>query len=290
VGFLDAVRARVWLADGAMGTRLFAKGIAPGRCLEELNLSLPALVREIHNEYRAAGAEILTTNTFGANAARLAAHGLEDFCYAINTAGVRLAREAAGAEGWVAGSVGPLGVNTLCNAREIFLAQIEALADAGADMIMLETFRDLKEIHEAILAAREACDLPLIALVSPDDEGRLADGSAPELYAIQLADWGADVIGGNCGTGPQSIVASIQRMAAAATASLAAEPSAGLPIRREGADCYPCSPQDLAQITIDLVHNGVRILGGCCGTTPEHIRAMREAIASVAAGRWARST
>jgi len=278
MNLLDALRERVWIADGAMGTRLFSKGISPERCLEELNLSLPSLIAEIHREYRAAGAEILETNTFGANAVRLAAHALEDKVGAINIAAVRLARAAAGADGFVAGAVGPLGAAPVSGARNIFAAQIEALAEAGADYILLETFVDLDEIGEAIAAAKAACDLPVIAQVSPDEQGDLAGGIGPEVFVPKLIERGADAIGVNCGAGPGPMLEVIRRMAPHANVPLTAQPSAGLPIYRDSGMTFPCSPQEMAQFALELVHNGVRVVGGCCGTTPEHISAIKTVI------------
>jgi homocysteine S-methyltransferase len=270
-----------------MGTLLHSKGIAPSRCLEELNLSLPSLIQQIHREYREAGAGILQTNTFGANAARLAQQGLEDKCQVINQIAVNLARAAAGQHGLVAGAVGPLGVRTERanvpppNADTIFREQIEALADAGADLILLETFRDLSELREAIAAARAACDLPLVVSVSPDEKGNLAAGEGPELFVPQLAEWGADVIGCNCGVGPEAMLNTVQRMAAHTTKPLVAQPSAGLPTVVGGQLVYPYPPESFARLALSLVQSGVRWIGGCCGTTPEHIRAVRGALEAI---------
>ena len=270
-----------------MGTLLHSKGIAPTRCLEELNLSLPSLIQQIHQEYLDAGAEILQTNTFGANAARLSQQGLEDKCILINQVAVNLARAAAGQHGLVVGTVGPLGVRTERasvpppNAHAIFSEQIEALADAGADLILLETFRDLSELRAAIAAARAACDLPLVVTVSPDEKGNLAAGESPETFVPQLTEWGADVIGCNCGVGPEAMLDTVQRMAAHTTKPLVAQPSAGLPAVIQGQLVYPYPPEPFARLAISLVQSGVRWIGGCCGTTPEHIRAVRGALEGI---------
>jgi homocysteine S-methyltransferase len=284
MNFLEALRERVWISDGAMGTLLQSKGISPGRCLEELNLSLPALVRQVHEEYREAGAEILETNTFGANSVRLAPHGLEERCYEINVAGARLARAVAGDDGVVAGAVGPLGASAGAARQEVFRRQIEALAEGGADLILLETFRDLHELRDAMEAARAACDLPLAVAVSPDEDGNLAGGEGPRSFAPRLAEWGADVIGCNCGVGPQAMLDTLQRMAALTATPLLAQPSAGLPTLVAGRVVYAHSPESLAEVAISFAESGVRWLGGCCGTTPRHIRAIRDALESIRTG------
>jgi homocysteine S-methyltransferase len=272
----NALRARIWIADGAMGTRLFQKGVNVNRCLEELNLTNPSLVAEIHREYRDAGANLLETNTFGANAARLALRGLEGHASEINIAGVRLAKAAAGSDGLVAGAVGPLGRRD-GDARAIFAAQIEALAEGGADLILLETFRDLAEIREAIVAARTVCTLPVIAQISPDDDGLLS-GAQADSFVPQLIASGADAIGCNCGAGPAGTLVAIQQIARRTTVPLTAQPSAGLPVQTGSGLQWPCSPAEMAQFAVQMVHNGVRIIGGCCGTTPGHIRAIRAAV------------
>jgi homocysteine S-methyltransferase len=274
----EALRQRVWIADGAMGTRLFSKGVGVDCCLEELNLSRPALIEEIHREYRAAGANFIETNTFGANAIRLASHGLGKSVTAINSAAVRLARAAAGRGAIVAGAVGPLGDAGVNVKRDAFAAQIRALAEAEADCIVLETFRDLAEILDAIAAAKSACSLPVIAQVSSDDDGRLAGGMGPEVFVRRLIEAGADAIGCNCGSGPGSTLAAIRSMSAYATVPLTAHPSAGLPVITNETTTWPCSPGEMAPIALQMVHNGVRVIGGCCGTTPEHIRAIRNAV------------
>ena len=206
--FLEEFRERVFVCDGAMGTMLYSKGVASNRCFEELNLSMPSLIKEVHEAYIRAGAEIVETNTFGANALRLEPHGLSEKCREINLAGVRLARESAGDGTLVAGAVGPLGIRLEplgpCppeRARAAFEEQIGALAEGGVDLIMLETFYDLNEIREAIAAARAVCDLPLIAQVTINDDGNMLSGTAPEVFTRNLEEWGADGIGCNCSVG-----------------------------------------------------------------------------------------
>jgi homocysteine S-methyltransferase len=260
---------------------LFAGGIPCDACLEELNLSRPALVEKIHNEYRAAGAEMIETNTFGANAARLAKHGLEKQAPDINIAGVRLARAATGPDAIIAGAIGPLG-EPRADARQIFAAQVEALANGGADCVILETFHDFDEVAAALAAAQSVCNLPVIAQVSPDESGNLNGGIGPDVFVPRLIALGASAIGCNCGAGPDAALAALRLMAPYATVPLTAQPSAGIPTETGGGLRWPCTPERMAQFARDLVHNGlrdaVRLIGGCCGTTPEHIRAMRAAL------------
>lgn len=282
--FRRQLARRVLVADGAMGTMLYARGVFINRCYDELNLSAPDMVREIHQEYVRAGAEILETNTFGANRIRLGAHGLEEKLKAINQAGVRLAREAAGDGPFVAGSVGPLGVRieplgptSFEEAREAFREQIAALVEAGVDLLILETFGNLNELGEAVRAAREAAgaDLAVIAQVTIDDFGRMPDGHEVEAYTREMEAWPADVIGLNCSAGPKVMLETIERMAELTGKPLSAMPNAGHPATVEGRKIYLGSPEYMAQYARRMIRAGVRIVGGCCGTTPEHIRLIR---------------
>jgi methionine synthase / methylenetetrahydrofolate reductase(NADPH) len=275
------------LCDGAMGTLLYSRGIFINRCYDELNLSQPDLIRETHHNYLQAGAEIIETNTFGANSFRLARHSLADKVGEINRAGVRLAREAAKSfDVWVAGSVGPLGTRieplgkaSFQEARDAFREQIAALADAGADLIILETFGYLEEIHQAIQAAKEVNpSLPVIAQVTIDEDGNCLDGSDPETFAPKLAEWGADVIGCNCSVGPVAMLEAIERVRAATSLPISAQPNAGIPRSVDGRNIYLCSPEYMASYARKFVAAGVRVVGGCCGTTPEHIRTMKSAL------------
>ena len=289
----DIFASRPVLADGAMGTVLYARGIFINRCYDELNLSDPGLILSIHEEYLQAGAEILETNTFGANRFRLARHGLAGKVAEMNAAGVRLARQAVehlrekqAGEAWVAGSVGPLGVRLeplgktgLDEAREAFAEQIDALAQAGADMLIIETMPALNEAHEALTAAREvAPDLPVLVMVTVDDESNCLDGSSPEQAARLLTEWGAGAIGVNCSTGPATVLTAIEAMRKATTLPLAAMPNAGMPRAVEGRNIYLCSPEYMASFARKAIAAGAQIVGGCCGTTPNHIRAMRSAM------------
>ena len=212
------------LCDGAMGTLLYANGVFINRCYDELNLSQPDLIRGIHHDYLQAGAEIVETNTFGANAFRLARHSIADKVRDINRAGARLAREAAKSfDVWVAGSVGPLGTRieplgktSFEEARQAFREQITALAEGGVDLLMLETFGYLEELHQAMLAAKDVgAKLPLVVQVTIDEDGNCLDGSDPETFAPRLEDWGADVIGCNCSVGPVAMLGAIERVRAA---------------------------------------------------------------------------
>jgi homocysteine S-methyltransferase len=294
--FADIFASRPVLADGAMGTVLYARGVFINRCYDELNLSEPGLILSIHEEYLQAGAEILETNTFGANSFRLARHGLAGKVAEINAAGVRLARQAVehlrekqGGDAWVAGSVGPLGVRLeplgktgLDEARAAFAEQIKALADAGVDLLILETMPALNEAREALAAAREtAPGLPVLVMVTVDDESNCLDGASPAQAAALLTEWGAGAIGVNCSTGPAIVLTAIEAMRAATTLPLAAMPNAGMPRAVEGRNIYLCSPEYMASFARKAIAAGAQIVGGCCGTTPNHIRAMRSAMRAI---------
>src|SRR5271169_4360710 len=284
---LARIKQSAVLCDGAMGTLLYAKGIFINRSYDELNVSQPDLIRGIHHEYLQAGAEIIETNTFGGNAFRLARHSIADKVHDINRAGARLAREAAKSfDVWVAGSVGPLGTRieplgktSFEEARQAFREQIGALAEGGVDLLMLETFGYLEELHQAMLAAKDvAPKLPLIVQVTIDEDGNCLDGSAPETFAPRLEEWGADVIGCNCSVGPVAMLDAVERVRAVTSMPLAAQPNAGMPRSVEGRNIYLCSPEYMASYARKFVAAGVRIVGGCCGTTPEHIRVMKSAL------------
>jgi methionine synthase I (cobalamin-dependent)/5,10-methylenetetrahydrofolate reductase len=282
--FREQLARRVLVADGAMGTMLYAKGVFINRCYDELNLSSPALVKEIHDEYVKAGAEIVETNTFGANRARLSAYGFAEKLKAINQAGVRLAREAAGDAAFVAGSVGPLGIRieplgrtSYEETRAMFREQIEALVEAGVDLLILETFSVLNELREAIFAAHDVAgdDITLVGQVTIDDYGNLPDGASTEVFTRKLDEWPVDVAGCNCSVGPKIMLETIEKMAQYTKKPLSAMPNAGHPATVEGRKLYLCSPEYMAQYGRRLLWTGVRLLGGCCGTTPEHIRLLR---------------
>ena len=275
------------LCDGAMGTLLYAKGIFINRCYDELNVSQPELIRGVHHEYLQAGAEIIETNTFGGSSFRLARHSIADKVHDINFAGARLAREAAKSfDVWVAGSVGPLGIRieplgktSFEEARAAFREQIAALVEGGIDLVMLETFGYLEELHQALLAARDVDPkIPVVAQVTIDEDGNCLDGSTPETFAPRLAEWGADVIGCNCSVGPVDMLDAIERVRAVSSLPLSAQPNAGIPRSVEGRNIYLCSPEYMASYARKFIAAGVRLVGGCCGTTPEHIRVMKSAL------------
>src|SRR6266850_8322048 len=275
------------LCDGAMGTLLYAKGIFINRCYDELNLSQPNLIRGIHHEYLQAGAEIVETNTFGANSFRLSRHGLADRVCEFNVAGARVAREAAKSfDAWVAGSVGPLGVRieplgktSFEEARTAFREQVAALIEGGVDLLMLETFGYVEELHQAVLACRDVNPkIPVVAHVTIDEDGNCLDGSTPESFTPRIESWGVDVIGCNCSVGPVAMLDVIERVRGLTSLPLAAQPNAGMPRSVEGRNIYLCSPEYMASYTRKFVRAGVSLIGGCCGTTPEHIRAMKAAL------------
>ena len=285
--FIERLKQSPVLCDGAMGTLLYAKGIFINRCYDELNLSQPELIRSVHHDYLQAGAEIIETNTFGANSFRLARHSLADRVRDINVAGVHVAREAAKSfDVWVAGSIGPLGVRieplgktSFEEARAAFREQAAALAEGGVDLFMLETFGYVEELHQAVLACREVnAQIPIVAQVTIDEDGNCLDGSDPEAFAARLTEWKVDVLGINCSVGPVAMLDAIERVRAVTSVPLAAQPNAGMPRSVEGRNIYLCSPEYMATYTPRFVAAGVQLIGGCCGTTPDHIRAMKSAL------------
>jgi len=277
------------LRDGAMGTLLHSRGVSFENCFDALNLSNPALVGEIHRAYIEAGAQVLQTNTFGANRYKLAAHGMESHVAEINQAGVDLARRviyASFKDVLIAGDVGPLGVRLAPfgrvqpeEARAAFIEQITALAAADVDVISLETFTDLYEIREAVAAARQVCDLPVIASMTFTRDDRTLLGDGPEKVARALVEMGADVIGVNCSGGPAQLQRILQRMKLAAPeVRLSAGPNAGWPEQVAGRIMYPATADYFAEYALAFRQIGAALIGGCCGTTPEHIAAMRRAL------------
>ncbi|MBZ5513540.1 MAG: bifunctional homocysteine S-methyltransferase/methylenetetrahydrofolate reductase [Acidobacteriia bacterium] len=287
--FLARLEKRVIVCDGAMGTMLYSKGISFARCFDELNLSTPQLVKEIHVGYVKAGAEVIETNTFGATRFRLEKFNLADQVREINLAGARLAREVAGEDLYVAGSVGPLGIRleplgatSLEEARAAFREQIQALVEGGVDLIIIETMADLNEAHQALLAARDTSALPVVVQMTIQDDGATPTGTLPEEFTRQLDAWGADLIGVNCSVGPATVLEAIERMAGVTQKKLSAQPNAGLPRTIEGRNIYLCSPEYMATYARRFIQAGARLVGGCCGTTPDHIRAIKAAVRSLA--------
>ncbi len=279
---------RVHILDGAMGTELYNRGVFVNVCYDELNLTEPDLVREVHHAYAAAGAELLETNTFGANPVKLSSFGLDDRTEAINRAAVTLAREAAGSQRCVVGAIGPLGIRiepwgptAREEARAFFARQVQGLADGQVDGFLLETFSDLEELHEALTAVRAASDLPVLAQVTIGEDGNTSLGTSVETIAARLTEWGADVIGLNCSVGPAVMLDAIERMAAVTDRPLSAQPNAGLPRAVGDRRIYLASPEYMALYAKRMIQVGARFVGGCCGTTPEHIKKICDYVASV---------
>jgi homocysteine S-methyltransferase len=291
--FSELIGDRPVLADGAMGTMINSRGVPISRCYAELNVTVPELILSIHEEYLQAGAEILEANTFGANRFQLERHGLADKVAEFNAAGVRIARQAADAlkqkqvcDVWVAGTLGPLGVpleplgkTGLDEARAAYVEQIQALVAAGVDLIIIETMMALNQAREAVLAAREvAPDHPVLVMMTVDDDSNCLDGASPAHAAAVLTEAGADAVGVNCSSGPATVLTAIEAMRAATSLPIAAMPNAGLPRAVEGRNIYFCSPEYMASFARKALAAGAQILGGCCGTTPHHTRAMRAAV------------
>jgi methionine synthase I (cobalamin-dependent)/5,10-methylenetetrahydrofolate reductase len=289
--FLEKLNSQPLLGDGAMGTMIYAKGIPFERCFDELNLSQPALIAEIHRAYIEAGANLIETNTFGANRFKLGEFGLIHKVAEINRAGVELARRVVDAsfkEVFIAGSVGPLGPRLAplgrlseAQAHAAFLEQVTALTEAGVDLLIFETFGDLFELRQAIGAARQvAPGIPVVAQLTFTQDGRTPLGHTPQKVAEVLADLPIDVIGLNCSVGPADLLRLLQTLAEVLPAGsrLSAQPNAGWPERIGGRIMYPAAPDYFGDYALAFVEAGARLVGGCCGTTPEHITHMRAAL------------
>jgi homocysteine S-methyltransferase len=284
-GFLDTLQRRVLVCDGAMGTMLYAKGIFLNRCFDEMNVTQPELVGGVHEEYVRAGADLVETNTFGANRFKLANFGLADSVRLINMQGAKIARDAARGVVWVGGSIGPLGVRlepwgrtAVEEAEAAFREQAEALAEGGVDVFMLETFRDLNEILAAMRAVRSVSPLPIVAQMTTEEDGGSLDGTPVERFAPELVRAGAAVVGVNCSVGPAAMLETVESMARVTSVPLSAQPNAGRPRDVDGRNLYLCSPEYMATYARRFVDAGARLVGGCCGTTPEHIRQIASAV------------
>jgi homocysteine S-methyltransferase len=272
-----------------MGTMLYAKGIFLNRSFDELNLTQADLVAEVHQAYVRAGADVIESNTFGANRIKLGAFGLADRVHTINVQGAQIARHAARDQAYVAGAIGPLGIRIepwgktgVDEAEEYYREQAAGLLQGGVDLFILETFRDLNEVGAAISAVRSLCDLPIVAQMTTEDDGNSLDGTPPEAFAPELERRGANVIGVNCSVGPAAMLETIERMSRLTRAHLAAQPNAGRPRDVEGRNIYLSSPEYMASYARRFILNGVKLVGGCCGTTPEHIRHIKMAVRSMA--------
>lgn len=286
--FLERLKKGVLLCDGAMGTLLYTRGVSHYQCFDELNLSNPQVVQKVHQDYIKAGAEIIETNTFGANRFKLATHGFEEKVRDINLRGAKLAREAGEIEGkdiFVAGSMGPIGQRvhpfgeiTLKQVREAFLEQVEGLLEGGVDLFIVETISDLREMREAVSAVRGICQLAIIASMTFGEDGKTLMGNTPEEVAEFLNKLDVEVVGANCSVGPLKMYEVIQTMKGKTDKFFSAQPNAGLPHFVEGRYIYLSSPEYMADYAEKFIRSGVNIVGGCCGTTPEHIKKMCQVI------------
>ena len=291
--FLERLRRGPLLGDGAMGTQLHARGVSFERCFDELNLTEPRIVEEIHRAYISAGAELIETNTFGANRIKLARHGLETRVRDINFRAVKLGREAREISGepvFIAGSVGPIGQQlepigriTIAQATVAFEEQIAALLEGGADLLVLETFTNLPELLAAVSAARKTADLPIVAQMTFAEDGLTLSAEEPSQVVQALERAGVDVIGVNRGVGPQVALQVLEAMRQQTRLPLSGQPNAGLPARVEGRFFYFATPEYFATFARQAADLGVAYIGGCCGTTPAHIAAMRAALRPIGA-------
>ncbi|MCD4789046.1 MAG: bifunctional homocysteine S-methyltransferase/methylenetetrahydrofolate reductase, partial [Bacteroidales bacterium] len=288
IPFTEYLKDNLVLFDGAIGTELYNKGIFINSCYDELNLTRPQLIKEIHQSYVEAGADVIETNTFGANRLKLQKHGLEDKIYDINLEGAKIAREVAGDEIYVAGSIGPLnerlepwGSLAEKEARKIFIEQAKALIAGGVDLIILETFSDLHLIQQAILAIKKKFNIPVIAQMTIGNDGNSLFGTPPELFAARMTQWGADVVGINCSVGPKLMLDALEKMNKATKIPISIMPNAGTPTDVDGRNIYLATAEYFAEYTKRFIHTGARIVGGCCGTNPSFIKEMRKTIRAI---------
>ncbi len=291
--FREKLSRGVVVFDGGVGTYLYEKGIYINTCFDELNLTAPDLVASVHRDYVAAGADVVETNTFGANRFRLAPHGLEKKVYEINRRGAEIACAAVTEQALVAGSIGPLGVQieplgklSYEEARNAFKEQIRGLLDGGVDLIILETFSFLPELAQAVRAIKELnSEIPVITQVTVNDEGRLLSGAALESFVNEISPLGVDVIGMNCSVGPKAMLDALEHLKQLTTLPISVQPNAGLPQSVGGRNLYLMSPEYLAEYAKRFILTGAAVVGGCCGTKPEHIRAIRRAVQALQPAR-----
>ena len=284
--FLDS--DGVFVFDGAMGTRLYDKGVYINRSYDELNLTAPDLVREVHEEYVRAGADVIETNSFGATRHKLQAYGLEERVVQINTAAARLAKQAAGEKALVAGAIGPLGLRiepygptSFDEAKGMFMEQVRGLLDGEVDLFILETFSELPAMEQAVRAVRELSDLPIVAQMTIQMDGNTSFGTTPQSFTSRLDELGIEVIGLNCGVGPTHVLSALEAMREVTAKPLSAQPNAGLPRDVQGRQFYMGSPEYMATFAKRFVQAGARFVGGCCGTTPTHIKLISDSIRSI---------
>ena len=284
--FRDRLRDEIVVFDGGVGTYLYEKGIFINTCFDELNLTNPDIVLQVHRDYVAAGADVIETNTFGANQFKLAPHGLELKVYELNKRGAELAVTAAKGAALVAGSVGPLGVQieplsalSYDEVRDAFKEQIRGLLDGGVDLIVLETFGLVKELEQAIRAVKDLSpSIPIVAQVTVNDEGVLISGATLESFIQGVAGYELDAVGLNCSIGPRSMLDALEHLKTLTTMPIAVQPNAGVPQNVGGRYIYMTSPEYIAEYAKRFIQTGATIVGGCCGTNPDHIRAIRRAV------------
>lgn len=288
IPFTEFLKTNIVLFDGAMGTEIYNKGIFINTCYDELNLTRPSLIKEIHQQYVKAGADVIETNTFGANRLKLLKHGLEDKLYEINYQGATIAREAASENVYVAGSIGPLNVRlepwgplSEKEAQDIFLEQAKGLIDGGVDLIILETFSDLHLIQQALQSIKSNYVIPVVAQMTIGNDGCSLFGTPPELFSHKLMQWGAEVIGINCSVGPKPMLDALEKIAEVVNIPISIMPNAGTPVDVEGRNIYLSTADYFAEYTRRFIHAGARVVGGCCGTNPGFTKEMRKAIQSI---------
>ena len=289
--FREALTSRILLFDGAMGTEIYNRGVFINRSYDELNLTSPDIVRDIHISYVEVGADVITTNSFGANRMRLMPFGLEDRHDEINATAVRLAREAAGGRAYIGGSIGPIGAQLTPVGRispgdafQVFRDQATILDAEGVDLFVLETFAQTAELWQAVRAVRSFTDKPIVAFLTFPANGKTSDQgeSAVETAVKTMREWGVDAIGTNCSNGPRGVLDIVETMGAHTNLPIAAAPNAGLPQVVEGRTLYLAGPEYMAEYARRMAQAGARIVGGCCGTTPQTIKEMRTFLQSIA--------
>jgi methionine synthase I (cobalamin-dependent)/5,10-methylenetetrahydrofolate reductase len=284
--FRERLQNEVIVFDGGTGTYLYDKGVYINRCFEELNLTNPELVTEVHRDYINAGADVIETNTFGANRYSLVSQGLETKVYDINFKGAQLAKSAAKDTVFVAGAIGPLGIQieplgrlSYDEAKDAFVEQVKGLIDGGADLIIFETFSIVEELVQGVRAVRELnTDIPIIAQVTINNEGNLLSGETLERFVEMISKQSVDVIGMNCSEGPKQMLDALEHLRELTTLPLSVQPNAGLPQNIGGRNLYMTSPEYMAEYAKRFIQTGASIVGGCCGTNPAHIKAIRRAV------------